>query len=679
VEIVKDTSFEIGWVISQARPPRHSLTVVVKGTFELVPSGECPIAAEQALLTGDEHHEGDIERSLRHASDFALLKPRAECWLTGTYRAPNATPVTAATVAFRVGQVAKRLALVGDRSWKTGVLGGATDPVPFHTLELCWERCFGGPGFEANPAGRGIAPAPGGPRLVSLPNIESPTAMVRSPGDRPAPAGAFPIAPGWASRRALAGTHDERWRTGRWPYHPDDFSFAFYNAAPHDQQIDGYFRGDEEIELLDLHPQQRVIRCRLPGVRARVFLEPAGPDAALREVALHLDTIALDADTLRAHCVWRGLREIAGPSLDEFARVFVVHEPIGQRREPVECQAWFERRRAEIEAEEAALAPQAPPGPAAATPATPATPAELRDRVARAVAEGRSCARWELIDADLSGLDLRRADLTRALLTRARLGGAVLDEARLDGASLDAAELGGASLRAASLDGAVLTGARGAGANFDGAVLDGASAAEASLPGASFVKTSLRRADLPRADLTGARFEDAALDGADLSGAVLEGAVLVRSTLIDTWLEGGVRAARARFDGCDLGRLRASEGADLSDASLQGVKARGARFGEARLDRADLSGAELDEADFSRASLVEANLGRCSLRRARFQDASMAGVRLDGSDLYQARLEGADLRRADLRGASLFGAEVWRANLEGARLDGADLTGTKLA
>jgi len=74
LDIVKDTSFEIGWLAWQARPPRPSLTVVVKGTFDLVPSGECPISGLQALLTGDERalptrDRGPIRRFARDYVD----------------------------------------------------------------------------------------------------------------------------------------------------------------------------------------------------------------------------------------------------------------------------------------------------------------------------------------------------------------------------------------------------------------------------------------------------------------------------------------------------------------------------------------------------------------------------------------------------------------------------------
>ena len=73
-------------------------------------------------------------------------------------------------------------------------------------------------------------------------------------------------------------------------------SWRYGQAAREAQRIAGYWRGDEEIELHHLHPEHRVVRCRLPGLRPRVFLhERERPHGPLRELGLVLDTIAIDA------------------------------------------------------------------------------------------------------------------------------------------------------------------------------------------------------------------------------------------------------------------------------------------------------------------------------------------------------------------------------------------------
>jgi uncharacterized protein YjbI with pentapeptide repeats len=108
--------------------------------------------------------------------------------------------------------------------------------------------------------------------------------------------------------------------------------------------------------------------------------------------------------------------------------------------------------------------------------------------------------------------------------------------------------------------------------------------------------------------------------------------------------------------------------ADLRSASLRGVMANYACFGEANLENADLQNAGLPGATFEGANLKGANL---------------EGSRLTDAKLARANLEGANLRNANLRGASLqesnqFFLKKFVVNLKGAILKGANLEGVDL-
>jgi hypothetical protein len=252
--------------------------------------------------------------------------------LIGTCHAPRGVPAPAVLVSFRVGTVRKELAVLGDRWWKKGLLGGFTEPVPFASMPLGWSRSFGGAGHDENPVGRGTAPdvldADG---RVPLPNVENPSALVRKAGDRPAPAGAAPIAKTWKARLSQAGRYDSRWRTTRYPWFPADFSYSYFNAAPRDQQIVGYWRGDETIELTNLHPIHSQVRAALPGVRARAFVARRRGDS-LTEVPIVLDTIVVDANAMKVLCTWRGAKEVAGLDDATFADLYVSTELAGALR-----------------------------------------------------------------------------------------------------------------------------------------------------------------------------------------------------------------------------------------------------------------------------------------------------------------------------------------------------------
>ena len=40
-----------------------------------------------------------------------------------------------------------------------------------------------------------------------------------------------------------------------------------FNAAPREQQVKDYLKGDEWLAMENLHPEHAVYRCRLPGLR----------------------------------------------------------------------------------------------------------------------------------------------------------------------------------------------------------------------------------------------------------------------------------------------------------------------------------------------------------------------------------------------------------------------------
>jgi hypothetical protein len=121
--------------------------------------------------------------------------------------------------------------------------------------------------------------------------------------DRAAAVGFGPISQNWEPRRSKVGTYKGRWLKERWPWFPDDFDWSYFNAAPEDQQVEGYLHGDEELEFQNLHPNHPVYKSWLPGLRARAFVQIEVPDpdtpSEFREVTLNLDTLWIDMDSER--------------------------------------------------------------------------------------------------------------------------------------------------------------------------------------------------------------------------------------------------------------------------------------------------------------------------------------------------------------------------------------------
>jgi hypothetical protein len=199
------------------------------------------------------------------------------------------------------------------------------DPRPFTTMDLSWERAFGGATGDRlcieNPVGRGIAADQESLDGTALPNLEDPDARITCWTDRPAPAGVGFVGRGWAPRRSLAGV-----------------SHAFHNAAPVPQQLDGYLRGDEEIELVNLTPEG-YLSFRLPGRRPRVRVARWSPspftrhatdgDASMDRVRPEddlvptLDTLILLPDERRICLVYRAVCSLTRADGLEVTRVTV--------------------------------------------------------------------------------------------------------------------------------------------------------------------------------------------------------------------------------------------------------------------------------------------------------------------------------------------------------------------
>ena len=174
--------------------------------------------------------------------------------------------------------------------------------LPFTAMPLDWAHAFGGPELPANPVGRGIADD-------ALPNIEDPRETIRSRNDRPAPAGFAPVNPSWSQRATKLGKdYGPGWVARRAPWYAEDMNWSYFQAAPPDQQLDGYLRGDEALRFTNLHPRFAVLEASLPRLRVRAFFRCKG--ARIRELTMNLDTLFADLEADAVTLTWRGLATV---------------------------------------------------------------------------------------------------------------------------------------------------------------------------------------------------------------------------------------------------------------------------------------------------------------------------------------------------------------------------------
>jgi len=518
MELDNRTALPVLWLPGRMEYPRHSLTLVVKGTFELEPDAPARLVEEQLPIGPDVPFPDDDDPSSApyYDSDLAHFKPRADRLLVGRCHAPGGRPVAECRATFGVGKWSRTLRIVGDRYWDRGLLRARmSDPEPFQDMDLGYTHAFGGAGYAANPKGTGFAPGgklKSGTRLA-LPNLEDPQAPITTPTDHPPPAGFGPLSRTWAPRSSRLGTYGQAWLASRAPWFPEDLDWRAFNAASDEARTGEYLRGDEPVKLENLRPDRPRFAASLPGQRVRCFVwrDPSARGPAFAEVPMNLDTLWIDAETLRLVLVWRGICEVASPEFEDLLSLHVVEESTRAPDRPADA---FRQE----------LAP-----PSAIAPPPPGR--RLKREDVESLLEGsRVLSGDDLSGLDLTGLDLSGADLSRADLRGARLvgvngAGAVLSGANLDGADLSEGDFSGADFSRASLRDAVL---------------------DAAL---------LREAILWRADLAAASLVDADLFGADLSYCNLEGADLRGASLFAAILADATTQA-ARLDGANLRRTR---------------------------------------------------------------------------------------------------------------------------
>lgn len=674
-------------------------------------------ALAQGSPTGDVVREGELV----YPSDFAYFKPRTDVLLRATCHAPRGSKVTEQTVGFGVGSFHKRLRVVGPRVWVDRVLGGKkTDPLPFSSLPLGYRGAYGGPGYPDNPLGVGHDSR-------GLAHVEH---LDRDSSASTGPAGFGPVHPDWPARAQKRGTrYGADWLERRAPELAEDFDFAYFNAAPHDQQLEGPLRGDEELRLEGLHPDHARLTCRLPSLRPRVFLQDV--DGRRQAIHMRLDTLLVELDERPASegpvgvvtLTWRGVGEARRDDLSDLAFALVAVERLGD--EPLADERYFAELGAFAEDpvglrkvfpggldEAKAVASRADDEAPAVDPSSPeAIDALLASRLGSLGERERLALRAQLEAAVAS---MPREAQERA--SASAKGGAAPPRAHAGAGQGGARASLGAALKPL-FDGlaAALSKADGKGAGESGGgdakaleaaralprdprltALDPGLAAGAGQdepgPGADLRGRDLSGLDLRGRDLSGADLEGALLTKADLTGAKLTGAKLAFAVLYKATLEG------ASLEGADLTSAELSlvraEGADLSKAKLdfavlrkavltrarlRGASATMAHFVEADLTRLDADGVTLDKVSFDecaldRASFCGATLTSTSFYRCRAPYAALRGARLDGTGFHESTVDHADLTEAVGVGVSFL-----KSNLEGADLSWATLLDAQLS
>ena len=345
--VTNKTRFTVARTFARDAQGAEIWVVAVRATFSIEsegPDAQVMVAPEQHDVCLSPQYFGEPgQSSLRYDADVVRTKPGTDFVLHAHAHAPGGRPARAVDVAVAVGPMVKRLRVVGDRVWRKGWRAiSPSDPEPFISLPIRYERAWGGPLTDIdardqfNPIGVGADVTPGAP----VPNVESVDSPIESSRDAGPPAGFGPIPCDWQPRLKLAGTYDEAWQSERQPLVPADFQDAYFRCAPADQQIDGFLRGGEEVVLHNL-TSTGLLRFRLPRVSLG-FRTRFGRRAIHHRGQLH--TIIIEPEERRLSMVWQSalpchhtLYELKDTLIVEKQRVPLgdkAHQRDGAREEP---------------------------------------------------------------------------------------------------------------------------------------------------------------------------------------------------------------------------------------------------------------------------------------------------------------------------------------------------------
>ncbi|MEO1192104.1 MAG: DUF2169 domain-containing protein [Pseudomonadota bacterium] len=278
------------------------------------------------------------------ALDVGMPKPFGEFMVIGDAIAPNERPQQAMWVEIKLAGREKVARVFGDRLWTIDQDTGEvrmTDPAPFLRMPLNPSHAFGGLAFEKNPLGRGFgaAAALAQGESVPLPNIEDPETLMLSPEEVVEPLFLAALDAAWPQRRDRLGTFDKAWLEKQHPGHPLDTDWSFYNEAPKDQWLDGFFTGDETYEIYGMDKTGQGVTGRLPDLYPRIFVKRSSAESGLVELQGRADTLWLFPNHRKGVLAFRAVTDCADEDASDVECVMAACERRSDRTRPIDYYA----------------------------------------------------------------------------------------------------------------------------------------------------------------------------------------------------------------------------------------------------------------------------------------------------------------------------------------------------
>ena len=252
---------------------RDVAVALLKATWRFSAAGGTPVTARDdqriPIFLGDRFAGDPAESPLLAASDLTCNKLGTDIAMSGH---AYGWGLEEATAGFRLGSLEKALRVHGARSVAPVMHRYAVGHAhPFDKVSVGYENAYGGKWlgphgqllpYPMNAVGKGAYCPDAGTQAphLELPNLPYPGPNLAEL--EPAALGFIPA--GWQQRARFAGTFDADWMENRRPLLPKNFDPRFYNTVAQDQVLRGGLQGGEELTLLGLHAQAKVIRLRIP-------------------------------------------------------------------------------------------------------------------------------------------------------------------------------------------------------------------------------------------------------------------------------------------------------------------------------------------------------------------------------------------------------------------------------
>ena len=209
-----------------------------------------------------------------------------------------------------------------------------------------------------------------------------------------------PVDQMWPARLKLTGTYDDTWLKQDFPGFARDIDWHCFNVAQPDQWLPARLNGDEAYAFKNLHPEQSLLKGRLPGMVPRLFLVRKGQDDSFEEVPLSLTTVWFFPHRERLVLVHHGQARLAEEDGSDIARVVAGADRLGAIRPAEAFHAVMVKRTAKgggLQAlKDADLVPAEWLAPGPEPSASPSPAAQVSRRARRRLEREHAAAREQV-------------------------------------------------------------------------------------------------------------------------------------------------------------------------------------------------------------------------------------------------------------------------------------------